>query len=94
MLIEKPLPDKPQRRTDGIAREAERREITGVPLSTWHVLQNQGRAPKPVRLGPRSVGWLRGELLAWVEDRVAERDDSWQKLGTAAQRVIGKLGRP
>lgn len=81
------------RRQDGIAREAERREMTGVPLSTWHVMQNQGKAPKPVRLGLRSVGWLRSELLAWVEDRVAERDD-WQTLDTAAQRVIGKLGRP
>jgi prophage regulatory protein len=74
MLIEKPLPDKPQRGTDGIAREAERREITGVPQSTWRVMQDQGKAPKPVRLGLRSVGWLRTELLNWVQDRVAERD--------------------
>ena len=86
--------NSPHRRTDGIAREAERREITGVPLSTWHVMQNQCKAPKPVRLGPRSVGWLRSELLSWVEDRAAERDDGWQRLGNAAQRVIGKLGQP
>ena len=61
-------------RQDGIAREAERREITGVPQSTWRVMQDQGLAPKPVRLGPRSVGWLRSELLAWVGARTAERD--------------------
>ena len=41
----------PHRRTDGIAREAERREITGIPTTTWYVLQGQGLAPKPVRLG-------------------------------------------
>jgi prophage regulatory protein len=94
MPTDKPHPEKPQRRTDGVAREAERREITGVPQSTWRVMQDKGLAPKPVRLGPRSVGWLRAELLAWVEDRVAERDDSWQRLGTVAPRVIGKLGQP
>jgi prophage regulatory protein len=64
----------PHRRADGIAREAERREITGVPQSTWRVMQDKGLAPKPVRLGPRSVGWLRTELLKWVEARIAERD--------------------
>ena len=78
---EKPHPEKPQRRTDGVAREQERREITGIPTSSWYDLQAKGLVPKPVRLGPRSVGWLRSELLAWVEDRVAAR-------------VIGKLGRP
>ena len=65
--------DTNNRRTDGIAREAERREITGIPTTTWYVLQGQGLAPKSVRLGERSVGWLRAELLAWVEDRSAER---------------------
>jgi prophage regulatory protein len=65
--------EKPQRRTDGIAREAERREITGIPSSSWYVLQGQGLVPKSVRLGERSVGWLRAELFAWVEDRSAER---------------------
>jgi prophage regulatory protein len=67
------------RRTDGIAREAERRELTGVSTSSWYALQAQGLAPKPVKLGPRAVGWLRSELLAWVVDRIAERDDRWQR---------------
>ena len=85
--------ERQQRRTDGIAREAERCEITGVPQSTWRVMQDKGLAPKPVRLGPRSVGWLRTELLSWVEDRTAEREDGWQRLGDVAQRVVGRLGR-
>jgi hypothetical protein len=28
-------------RTDGIAREAERRVITGVPTSSWYALQEK-----------------------------------------------------
>ena len=80
-----------QRRTDGIAREVERREITGIPSSSWYVLQSQGLAPKPVRLGLRSVGWLRTELFKFVEDRIAERDDRWQRVGDAATRAVIKL---
>jgi predicted DNA-binding transcriptional regulator AlpA len=37
-------------------------------------LQNAGLAPKPIKLGPRTVGWLIEELAAWVEARKAERD--------------------
>jgi prophage regulatory protein len=58
----------------GIAREAQRRELTGIPTSTWYDLQNAGLAPKPIKLGVRSVGWLIEELEAFVEVRRAERD--------------------
>jgi predicted DNA-binding transcriptional regulator AlpA len=59
----------------GVAREAQRYELTGVPTSTWYDLQNAGLAPKPIRLGgPRSVGWLVEELEEWIEQRKADRD--------------------
>jgi len=61
-------------RPKGIAREAQRRELTGIPTSSWYDLQNAGLAPKPIKLGVRSVGWLVSELEAWVEQRRAERD--------------------
>src|SRR5262249_25255351 len=64
-------------RPKGVAREAQRYELTGVPTSTWYDLQNAGLAPKPIHLGPRSVGWLVSELEAWVEQRRAERDANW-----------------
>jgi predicted DNA-binding transcriptional regulator AlpA len=87
-------PKTPQliQRTDGICREAERRAITGVPTSSWYALQEKGLAPKPVRLGPRSVGWPRALLLSWVEARVSESEDAWQLLGDAAARVVEKAG--
>jgi|EndMetStandDraft_8_1072994.scaffolds.fasta_scaffold72703_4 predicted DNA-binding transcriptional regulator AlpA len=77
-------------RIDGIAREAERRVITGVPTSSWYELQKKGLAPKPVRLGPRSVGWFRQVLFAWNEQR--QHEDAWQSLGDAAARVVEKAG--
>ena len=86
------MPTTENQRRDGIAREAERREITGVPQSTWRVMQSNGTAPLPVCLGARSVGWLRAELYQWCDDRVAERDVAWQSLGEPANRVLRKFG--
>ena len=82
--------NKPQliTRIDGIAREAELRIITGIPTSSWYLLQKKGLAPKPIRLGPRSVGWPRRVLFAWCE----QRQDTWVRLGDAAVRVVQKAG--
>jgi predicted DNA-binding transcriptional regulator AlpA len=64
----------PTQRTDGIARKAERRALTGVPDSSWDRLEAQGLAPKRVHLSARCVGWFRDELAQWVEQRRAERN--------------------
>ena len=66
---------------DRIVREAERRVITGVPTSGWYVMQAKGTAPKPVRLGPRSVGWLLSELEGWITAQRAKRDDTAADYG-------------
>jgi prophage regulatory protein len=29
----------------------------------------EGRFPAPRRIGPRTVGWLRSDVVAWVEAR-------------------------
>jgi len=57
----------------GIAREPERRSLTGVNTSAWYALQRAGKAPMPIKLGRRAVGWLRSDLIAWIEARAAER---------------------
>ena len=59
--------------TAGLARERERREITGVATSNWYALMREGTAPRPVKIGPRAVAWLRSELHEWIAARVAER---------------------
>jgi predicted DNA-binding transcriptional regulator AlpA len=84
---------KPQliTRIDGIAREAERRIITGVPTSSWYLLQEKGLAPKPVRLGRRSVGWNREALFRWVEERSPDHKDTWQPLSDPAARVVERV---
>jgi prophage regulatory protein len=53
----------------GIAREPERKQITGVGRSAWWYLEKQGLAPRRVCLIGNRVGWRREELLAWVNSR-------------------------
>jgi prophage regulatory protein len=59
---------------DRVCRERERREITGIPVSSWYVLQDAGLAPRPIPLSPKAVGWLHSELQAWVAAQKAKRD--------------------
>lgn len=51
-------------------------EITGLSRSYIYHLSAQGKFPRSVPLVPGGVsrGWLRSEVLQWLEQRVAERD--------------------
>ena len=57
-----------------LIRERDRRTKTGVPRSTWYALMAEGLAPKPVKLGPRSVAWIEDELEAWMGELEAKRE--------------------
>ena len=46
---------------------------TGLSRSTIYVWVAEGRFPKPVPLGERSVGWIEAELEKWLRDRIAAR---------------------
>ncbi|MDE2761335.1 MAG: AlpA family transcriptional regulator [Gemmatimonadota bacterium] len=46
---------------------------TGLSRSTIYVMMAEGRFPKPVPLGERSVGWIESELEEWLRDRIAAR---------------------
>ena len=57
-----------------LIRERDRRIKTGVPRSTWYALMAEGIAPKPVKLGPRSVAWIEDELEAWMRELETKRE--------------------
>lgn len=58
-----------------LVREPERREITGVPASTWANLIQDGLAPPPIRISKRAVGWPETELRTLNAARVACHSD-------------------
>jgi len=54
---------------DKIARERERREITGIARTTAWVLEKRGEFPRRVELCGGRVGWRVSELQRWIESR-------------------------
>ena len=47
---------------------------TGLAQSSLYDLMARGEFPKPVPLSERRVAWLLDEVEAWIEQRVAARD--------------------
>jgi prophage regulatory protein len=63
-----------------IAREILRRKhvetATGLPRSTIYQRIKEGTFPPPIALGPKSVGWRRGDIDAWLADPANYRVES------------------
>ena len=51
-------------------------------------LVRQGKFPRPVQLGPRSVAFVEEEVNAWLKERIAERD-----AGVGTKRSAGLRNR-
>lgn len=49
---------------------------TGYSRSTLYLRIAQGLWPKPVRLGPRAVGWPAGEVVGLNVARIAGKSDA------------------
>ncbi|MES0024961.1 MULTISPECIES: AlpA family transcriptional regulator [unclassified Mesorhizobium] len=47
---------------------------TGLARSTIYEMMDTGTFPRPVKLGPRQVGWVEGEVDSWIAARIEERD--------------------
>ena len=48
--------------------------MVGWSKITIHRAVKEGRFPKPVKLGARSIAWPESEIIEWQEARKAERD--------------------
>jgi prophage regulatory protein len=56
-----------------ILRKRQVLETTGLANSTMYKYISEGRFPKPIHLGARSVGWLESEIQEWIDGKVRER---------------------
>lgn len=57
--------------SDRLVREVERKHITSISRSQAWKLEQQGRFPKRITLGNRSVCWRLSDLIAWVNGKFA-----------------------
>lgn len=45
----------------------------GLTESTIYERMAAGLFPRPIKIGPRAVGWIESEIDDWIEARMAER---------------------
>ena len=45
------------------------RSVVGLSTSSIYAAMAKGVFPKPLKLGPRSVGWREDDVVAWLETR-------------------------
>jgi len=53
--------------------------VTGHRRNSWYEAMRRGEAPRPIPLGPKTVGWVSHEVLDYINRRIALR-----QLDTAA----------
>jgi prophage regulatory protein len=58
--------------TDSILRLPDVKKYTGLSRSEIYRREGLGQFPKRVPIGARSVGWVSGEVQAWIENRIKE----------------------
>jgi len=57
-----------------ILRRPKVEKKTGLRRSTMYKYIDDGTFPRPIQLGPRTVGWVESEVDGWLAERVACRD--------------------
>ena len=60
-----------ERTVEKIARRKRVEARTGLSRSSIYAGIKAGTFPKPINLGPQSVGWLESEIDAWIRERIA-----------------------
>ena len=59
-----------------ILRLPEVKKITGLSRSSIYRLGESNEFPKSIKIGPRAVGWLEAEVLAWLHQHIVLRNHS------------------
>ncbi len=49
-------------------------ELTSLARATIYKYMSESAFPKQVNLGANCVAWVESEVLAWVEEKIAQRD--------------------
>ena len=49
-----------------ILRRPDVEAVTGLSRSTIYKWMDEGSLPKPVKLGPRAVGWREADINDWL----------------------------
>ena len=59
-----------------LLRRTEVEARTGLSRSTLYRLMRAGEFPEPLRVGPRAVRWVAGEVDEWLAERPRATGDA------------------
>ena len=64
--------------TDSFLRLPKVKQLTGFGRSQIYHLVKQGKFPKQIHIGPKSVAWLDSEVSEWMKERIrlSRNDDT------------------
>ena len=64
--------------TDSFIRLPKVKQLTGFGRSQIYHLIKQGKFPKQIHIGPKSVAWLDSEVSEWMKERIrlSRNDDT------------------
>ena len=70
--------------------------VTGLSKSSLYALIRANSFPAPVRLGSRTVAWVRSEVRQWAAERISTSRSAAAHLGTRRmqQRTLGSAWPP
>lgn len=63
-----------------ILRRTQVQNRTALARSTMYKYIDDGTFPRPIQLGPRTVGWVESEVDSWLAERVTARDKGYRSL--------------
>lgn len=69
-MAQRPDPSK------SLIRLPQVQEIVPYSRSTIYNLIAAGDFPPPVKLGPRASAWVKSEVEAWADERIAQRESA------------------
>jgi prophage regulatory protein len=71
---------------------SELRTEVGLSQRTVWEMVSAGTFPRPIRIGPRRVGWLAKEIDAWLAERIRQRDE--ELAHSKPEKPLHPIGRP
>jgi prophage regulatory protein len=72
------------------------KQVTGLSKSSLYALIRTESFPAPIRLGPRTVAWVRSEVKDWAVERISTSRFAVPHPGIrrAPQRALGQAWAP
>ena len=57
-----------------VLRRHELAKLVPYHINYIYRMEKAGRFPRRVQIGPNRVAWIESEVVAWLNERIAERD--------------------